>query len=83
MTTYPMTKEQHEQRMTTLANIRQERREWKESQKYCVGSLRNHMPAHLKVTDMEREEDLIELVTKMKKPMGIIRHAGATEIIFR
>ena len=41
------------------------------------------MPAHLKVTDMEREEDLIELVTKMKKPMGIIRHAGATEIIFR
>lgn len=83
MTTYPMTKAQHEQRMTTLANIKQERREWKESQKYWVGSLRNHMPAHLKVTDMEREEDLIELVTKMNKPMGIRRHAGATEIIFR
>lgn len=83
MTTYPMTKEQYERRMTALANIRQARREWKESQKYWVGSLRNHMPAHLKVTDMEREEDLVDLVTAMGKPMGIGLRAGATQITFR
>ena len=84
MTTYPMTKEQYDQRMTTLANIRQARREWKESQKLWRNSyVRDHMPAYLKVTDIEREEDLIELVTKMNKPMGIRRRTGATEIIFR
>lgn len=80
MTTYPMTKSQYDQRMAALANIRQARRDWKAAQKYAP---RSPFPAHLAVTDMEREEDLIELVAKMNKPMGIRRRTGATEIIFR
>lgn len=84
MTTYPMTKEQYEQRMTTLENIRQARREWKESQKLWRNSyVRDHMPAYLKVTDMEREEDLVDLVTAMGKPMAIRCCDGVTNIIFR